>query len=171
MSSNSFSQKGYTLIELLLYVVTISSLVLAIGSFYLVVRETNNRAMVVSTVEQQGHFVMDHVTRTIRNADTITSPASGSSASSITLGISDAAKNPTIINISSNSVEAKEGAATAVKLSDSKVTVTNLTFKNLSYTGTPGIVQVLLTIEYKSDSDRDNYDYSKTFTSSVSLRP
>jgi hypothetical protein len=67
-------------------------------------------------------------------------------------------------------MQIKEGTGATVPLTNSKVTVSGLSFKNLTRSGTPGIVQVSFTISRVNTAGRNHYDYQKTFTSSAALR-
>lgn len=68
-------------------------------------------------------------------------------------------------------LQVKEGAAAAIALNNDKVEVSNLTFKNLTRTGTPGVVQVSFTIYRKNPNSRNEYSYQKTFTGTAAIRP
>lgn len=70
----------------------------------------------------------------------------------------------------SNAIQIKEGAGSAVPLSNSKVQVSGLTFTNLTRPGTPGVVQVSFTVSRVNAANRNEYDYQKTFTTTAALR-
>jgi prepilin-type N-terminal cleavage/methylation domain-containing protein len=94
-------QRGYTLVELLLYLailgVLMGSVTVFLGSA-LAVRVKNQS---IAEVEQQGALLMDTITQAIRNADSITSPATGASGDTLTLAMASAGVNPTIFSGSS----------------------------------------------------------------------
>ncbi len=71
---------------------------------------------------------------------------------------------------SSGVMQIKEGLANNVPLTNSKVEISNLTFKNLTRSGTPGVVQVSFTIYRVNPNNRSEYDYQKTFTGTAALR-
>lgn len=71
---------------------------------------------------------------------------------------------------SSGAMQIKQGAATAVSLNNSSVQLSSLSFTNLSRSSTPGVVQVSFVISRVNASNRNEYDYQKTFTSSTALR-
>jgi type II secretory pathway pseudopilin PulG len=66
--------------------------------------------------------------------------------------------------------EIKEGAGTSVPLTNSKIQMSSITFKNLSRSSTPGVVQVSFTLARVNVSNRTEYDYQKTFTATAALR-
>jgi len=104
------SERGFTLVEVLLYL-AISSIILGIISFFVfMMLETRVKNQTILEVEQQGLFVMQTISRTIRNAESINSPSVGASADSLSLSVFDALDNPTIFDVAGGSIRVKEGA-------------------------------------------------------------
>lgn len=163
-------QYGFTLIELLLYVSIVGSLLIAVSMFFATTVEARIKTQSIMEVDQQGTLVMDYMLQTIRNADSITTPAAAASGSSLTLVVTTGSLSPTIFDLSGTTLQIKEGAAAAIPLTNDKVTVSNLTFTNLSRSGTPGVVRVSFTISRVNTAGRNAYDYQKTFSSTATLR-
>lgn len=164
------SQAGYTLIELLLYVAIIGVLLGAVVGFLGTVTEARVKNQTISEVDEQGAAAMNYITQTIRNASSISAPAAGGVAStSLTLVVPTASLSPTIISLSGATLQVKEGAAAAIPLTNSKVQISNIAFKNLSRSGTSGIVQASFTISRINPTNRNTFDYEKTFTSSAEV--
>lgn len=67
-------------------------------------------------------------------------------------------------------IRSTEGAGSAIPLSSTKVQISGLTFTNLTRSGTPGVMRVSFTVTRLNPGNRNAYNYSKTFTSSASLR-
>src|SRR5674476_477978 len=95
-------RKGFTLIEMLLYLAILSIMVLAFSSFLSFSYTSRVKATVIAEVEQQGSQTMSLITQNIRNAASITAPASGVVASSLTLTEYTGAVSPTVFNQSVN---------------------------------------------------------------------
>jgi prepilin-type N-terminal cleavage/methylation domain-containing protein len=163
-------EKGFTLIELLLYIAVLSTAITAIFIFFFMMLQARVKNQTISEVEQQGSQLMQLMTQTIRNSNTINSPAVGSPSSTLSLGMDDVSKNPTIFDLSGGVLRIKEGSGAIVSLTNSQVTVTNLQFSNISRTGTQGTVRIEFTITYNNVSGRNEYEYSKTFYNSATLR-
>jgi len=164
------NQKGFTLIELLLYVSIVGAVILSISVFLSLLMQSRVKNQTIAEVEQQGIQVMQIITQTGRNAEAITSPAIGSSSVSLTLDVVTVAKDPTVFDLSGNAIRIKEGTGSAIALTNSRVTASNLTFKNLSRTGTPGTVRIQFTLTHINPSGRNEYDFSKTFYETATLR-
>ncbi len=170
MSSTHTTQKGFTLIELLLYVSIVGVLLGGVTVFFGTVLDARVKTQSAIEVEQQGQLVMDEILQTIRNANSITAPAVASTGPSLTLVVPTGSLSPTIFDLSGTTLQIKEGAAAAVALTNDKVEVSNLTFRNLTRGSTPGVVQVSFTVTRVNTIGRNEYDYEKTFTSSAALR-
>lgn len=165
------SSKGFTLLELLLYIAIVGSLLIAITGFYAMVAESRIKNQTISEVNQQGAAVMETITQAIRNANAITSPAAGASGPTLNLAMPTAGVNPTIFDLSGGgAVQIKEGIGAITPLTASNIQISNLIFKNLSRVGTPGVVQVTFTVSRVSSSGRNEYQHQKTFTSTAALR-
>lgn len=164
-------QQGYTLIELLLYLAITSVLLASLTAFFAMTLSVRTKNESINEVNQQGQLVMDSILQTVRNADSITVPATGFTTGTTTLAMTTAAINPTVISLSGATLQIKEGSSTAVALTNSRVIVSGLTIKNVSRSSTtPGSVQVGFTVSAVNTTGRNEYDYQKTFIGSASLR-
>lgn len=163
-------KKGFTLVEILLYLAVLSIIVFALSSFLFLAYTSRVRATVIAEVEQQGSQTMSIITQNIRNAVSITAPASGSTAASLTLTEYTGANSPTVFDQSGDTLRITEGVAAAVNITSNRVVVSNLSFQNLSRPSTPGVVQIKFTLTHINPSNRGEYIYSKDFTSTASLR-
>jgi type II secretory pathway pseudopilin PulG len=162
-------QSGYTLIELLLYVVIIGTLLTSITYFFGTAVDARVKNQTIAEVNDQGVATMDYITQTVRNASSITSPAAAGTGSSLTLVVPTGSLNPTIFNLSGTTLQVKEGTGTAVALTSDDIQVSNLTFKNLTGSGTTGIVQISFTLSRVNPNNQNAYDYQKTFISSAEV--
>ena len=163
-------QRGYTLIELLLYIAILGILLGALTSFFSVSLTARIKNESIVEVDRQGEFMIDMIARTVRAADSITAPTAGASGSTLTLAMPTAGVNPTIFNMSGTTLQIKEGAGATIPLNSGRVAVTGFTAKNLSRASTPGVIQVSFTVSAVNTTGRNEYDYQKTFTTSASLR-
>jgi len=162
--------KGFTLIELLLSISIPGLLAIGISDFYITVVSSKVKAQQIATVEQQGASVLQYITQIIRNAESITAPATGTSGTSLTLDVIDAAKDPTIIDVSAGRLRIAEGAQAPQFLTDSHTTISNLAFYNISRASTPGVLRTSFTLTSNSQSSLYEYTFSQNFASSASLR-
>jgi len=162
-------QSGYTLIELLLYVAIVGAVLTSVTFFFGITLDARVKNQSILEVNEQGTAVMDAITQTIRNGNSITAPTIGTSGASLTLVVPTGTLSPTIFNLSSGAVQIKEGAAALVPVTSSKVVVSSLTFKNLSRASTPGTVQVSFVISRLNPNNKNEYDYQKTFVGTAEV--
>lgn len=162
--------KGLTLIEILLYVVIVATILFAVSIFLSALLQSRIKNQTIAEVEQQGAQLMQLITQTARNAESIASPAQGLSTSSLTLNVIATTSDPTIFDLSSGVIRITEGTSSAVSLTNSRVTASGLTFQNLSRTNTPGTIRIQFTLTHINPEGKNEYNFSKTFTGSATLR-
>ncbi len=164
------ANQGFTLVEILLYTALISIMLFAVSDFYFLIIKSRVKNQTIAEVEQQAAQAIQMITQTARNAENVTSPGAGGSAAFLTLDAADAAKDSTIFDLSGGAIRIKEGVGSPIVLTNSRVIASGLNFQNLSYSGTPGIIRVSFTLSRANPENRNEYNYSKTFYASASLR-
>jgi len=164
------TQAGYTLIELLLYVAMVGVLLGAITVFFSISTDARIKNQSINEVNDQGTFALDYAAQTVRNATSISSPAASTSGSQLTLAVPTSSLSPTVFSVVGGVLQVKEGTATAIALTNSKIQVTSFSVTNLTRSGTSGIVQINLTLNRINAASRNEYDYQRTFTTSIGVR-
>lgn len=163
-------QSGFTLIELLLYVVVAAVILSAISLFIALVLEARVHNQVITEVEEQGRQAVQVVAQTLRNAESISDPPVGSVGISLAARLSDGANSPTVFTVNNGVLFVKEGARATIPLTNSRVIVTNLTFRNLSLPNTPGTVRFQFTLTHVNPDGRMEYNYAQIFRGSATIR-
>ncbi|MEK7631851.1 MAG: prepilin-type N-terminal cleavage/methylation domain-containing protein [Patescibacteria group bacterium] len=163
--------RGFTLIELLLYITLTSVMVAAVSGFLILTLQARVKHQTIAEVEQQGIAAMQRITQVIRNATSITVPAIGTSGSSVTLAVTPPGNSPTVFDLSAGALRITEGAGSPATLTNTRVTASALTFTNISRSAASETLRVQFTLTYASTSTRQEYDYSKTFTTTAHVRP
>jgi type II secretory pathway pseudopilin PulG len=165
------NQKGFTLVEMVLYVSLCSMILLALSTFLSFLLGSRVRSQSISEVNQQGFQVMHMMTQTIRNGRSITTPALGGASSTLSVITANALLNPTVFTSASGTMKIKEGSNNYISLTNKRVTVSNLLFENVSSSSsTEKIIRISFTVDYLNLSGRDEYSYTKTFKGSATLR-
>jgi len=160
---------GFTLVETALYVAITSILLLGITAFYTITLESRVRNQVVTEVDEQGAFVLRLITQTATNALSIDAPSSGA-ASSLTLTMPVSGDSPTELGLGGGAIYVREGAGSDINLTSSRVIASNLSFRNLTPAGSPGVIRISFTLEHVNPAVRREYDYAQTFYGTASLR-
>jgi Tfp pilus assembly protein PilW len=165
------SKRGFTLIELLLYVGLSSIILFVISMFLAMLLQARIKNQAIAEVDQQGLRALRVITEAVRNADAITSPAQGASAAALVLEMPAPPADPTRFDLNaSSSLRVAEGASAPVPLTNGRVTLSGLTFQNLSRPDTPGAVRIQFTMSYVNVSGKNEYRVEKTFTGTATLR-
>jgi Tfp pilus assembly protein PilW len=164
-------KSGFTLIELVVYIGIAVLLLSLIGSLYIALTQARVKHQIMSEVEAQGLQAMSVITQSIRNADSITTPALAGTGTSLSLATSNIApvRNPTVFTLSSGLITMTEGTGSAVPLTTPTVVVSGLTFQNVSRANTSGSVKVQFTVG-RTVTGRYERTYSKTFYGSGTVR-
>ena len=167
---DSHKNKGVTLIELLLYI-ALSAMILLVSSVFLsLLIRSRIKNQTIAEIGQQGTQIMQLMTHAIRNADNINSPTQGSSGTTLSLETSLGSTNPTVFQFSGGRIQMREGSGSLDNISSSRVTVSDLSFQNLSRAGTPGNIKINFTLTHNNPSGQNEYSFARTFTASSSLR-
>lgn len=163
-------RKGFTLVEMMLYVGICSVLLLSLSvalSFILSARVKNQT---VSEVNQSGTQVMQLVTQTIRNAKSVNNPTLGLSSSTLSIKTMDATKDPTVFDLASGTIRIKEGNGQYIPLTNKRVIVSGLVFKNTSASSTDGgSIEINFTITHINLGNTNEFSFSKTLFGSASF--
>ncbi len=163
-------KQGFTLIEMLLYMAILSVILLALSSFAFMSFQSRIKNQTIAEVEQQGNQIMDIILQTARNSATINSPSVQASGTSLSLNTYNVATTPTVFSLVGNNIQIVEGSGSAVNLTSGRVAASAVTFSNLSESGAPGTVRVQFTLSYINNAGTNEYDFTKTFYGTASLR-
>ena len=135
------NQKGFTLVELVVYIALISVVLGFFVTSFSLISQARARNVILSIVEQEGLQISQVLTHTIRNGGS-TTPQSAFNVVNGRLSIAESG----ISNY----------------LNSNYTTVTDLSFQNLSQSGKPSAIRFKFTIA-NSSSLSQRYQYSKTF--------
>jgi len=161
---------AFTLIELTLYIALAAVVLFGSSTMMALIFEARTKDMVVNEVEQQGDSALQIITQSLRNATAVNYPTPGTSTSTLSINTLVGANNPTIFNLAGDTIFMKEGGASAVALTNSRVAVATLNFQNLAELGANDNLRVAFTVAYNSTSTRQVYQYARNFYGSGSLR-
>ncbi len=167
---NLQANKGFTLIEVMIYVAIFSIVVGTLTTFALSMNSSRLRAQVMLEVNGQGASIVRTITQTVRNSTAITAPSAGNTAGALTLATSVSGTNPTSFSVTGETLYMTEGALSTVALTNNKVKLTNLVFTNLSRASTPGVVQMRFTLSNTASTTRVEQQYSVDFYGTAARR-
>lgn len=160
------NQKGFTLLELIIYIAIFSVFTLMLTDFFVTMGKVKAHTEVRSEVRQNLSQSLDRVARLIRQASGVNS----ASGNILNLAMADGVKNPTIITISGNALTIQEGLFPTVPLTSDKVIISNLNFYSIDNPSpAKASVQTAITVDYDAQ-DRPDYIYSSSATTTAVVR-
>lgn len=150
------SQKGFSLIELLIYVV-----IFAVASVFLVailtsVTQIQVREKSANEVNHQINFVGTTIERLVEDSSGIDIDA-GVSTSTLVLRMTTSSLDKTRIYASGTLIFLEEGTSTPIALTDSKVKVDNFSVVKYENPGSRAIVHVNLSFSYNTDNIKGKF--------------
>lgn len=165
--------KGFTLVELLLYIAIVVIVVGAIVMFLFVLQDSQVRNKVIAEVEQQGIQAIQEITKTIENARRIASPSPGSGGVLLELFMEEGDIDKIVFYEENGVLWEHQDLHEPVRLMNSRVQVSDLRFQNLATNGSPtsrDIIRVEFLLTYITATTKQIYNYSQHFYGSAILR-
>ena len=162
-------EKGFTLIEVLIYIAIIGIVVTSFITFSLSISETKNKNYVIQEVHANSRVALNLISQKIRGTQGVVNPTEGDTSNTLVLDIPDTDDNLTF-NVEGNVLNITEGTAIPLAITSDEVKVTNLVFSNLTPTGERANIMVEITVEYNNAGTDIEYTYSQNLQTAVSLR-
>ncbi len=164
-------QKGFTLIEALVYIALVSGILLAATSFAWNIVNTRTSAFSAQEVEQNGRFIMLKISKIMKEANQINSPAIGLSADTVSVKMDDAGTEIIMISQNGNNIEYQYNSDPVVELNSDLVEISNLQFTNLSSpSGNTRNIGVSFTLSHVDPANRQEWSYVQDYSTTIELR-
>jgi len=164
------SNRGFTLVELLLYVATAALILTAAVTLFAMVLGGRVKNQAVAEVEQQGAIAMQTVLSHIRNARGIDMPLQGIATATLVLDTMASSTDPVVVDIVSGTIRLVSGTGLPVALTNNRVIVSDLVFENFSAGAAFGTVRVRFTLTHVNPQQRGEFEWSKMFEGSAAVR-
>lgn len=156
------NKQGFTLIETLLYAVLVGIIVSGLISFSLVMISIKVKSEIIAEINNNINNLGDIVSREIKTAQEIISPAPGESSNSLIL---IAPVNNTKTITAANSQVTIADAAETINLTSNEIAVSGLNFVNL---GSPGQDSIRVTFTaHNQPAGSQEYIYSEQVQTAI----
>ena len=160
-------EKGFTFIELILYVAILTIILSALVPFAWNTVETGVKSAVQQEVNANTRYISERMKYEIRTATGINSVA----VTSISLATSTPATNPTIIDLSAGNIRIKQGAGSTINLNSANTVINSLTFTNFTSGNLKTKhIQFVMTVAASFAAARQEYQDSVVVESSAEVR-
>lgn len=152
-------RRGFTLVELIIYIAMFSLAAIALVGILIVVLRVNTKQVSSTEVADQLNLVLNTVTRVVRESSLIEKVYEGTNEAaacatfcSVKLRMANSSLDPTIVRADSTTkrVYLKQGAAAETELTNTKVSVNNLVFAKNDISGGHTTLEIDLSITYVS---------------------
>lgn len=163
--------KGFTLLEFLLYFGILAILIVTVLQILFQITEARIKSETIQEVTQNARIINESISDFVRNAQSVTSPTIGATGQSLTLVMSDAAKNPSVFSLDSGVLSLQKAGGVVMPLHTNEVTISSLSFTNVSYPSSPGAIRVVFTLQASAPAGARIYHHTETFYTTITIRP
>lgn len=170
-------KKGFTLVEMLIYIAVLSTVILTVSSFFLWIVRLNGKAKAMREVTDNAQRVMGVLSLEIKEAKSIYAPTSVFSTSTGQLSLEttkylSSGETQTYIDffLCEKRLCLKKEGQDPIALTSDSVEVKAMEFNQIATTSTIPSIRVSLTIDYKAPAEKPEYFASINTTSTVSIR-
>jgi len=162
------TQKGLTLIEVLLYIAIIGIIIQGFITFILSITSANSKTYVIQEVQANTRMALDVISQKIRAADDVITPSEGNSTSTLVLDMPNSDLDLTF-SIINGVLDITEETASSTPITSNEINISSLTFTNLATAGEKDNIKIEITAIYKTGESKE-FQYSQMLQTSVSLR-
>lgn len=165
---------GFSLIELLIYITIFSIMIGAVVGLAVLASGQKANSQATTDINYQGEAVMALISQSVHQATAINTPTAATNSPTLSLAMPVTSVNPTVFGTYNDGTTTRmrisEGnPAVQTNLTNSHVTVSNLTFTNMSLASTKGSVLINYTITYRTGSARQEFSVSKRFFGAATI--
>lgn len=167
------NQKGFTLIEMVIYLTIIGIVLSTIALFLLNLMGARAKTQAISEVLSSAQLIQTRLSEAVRHAQGINVAAStfSSDPGVLSLNMVDSARDPTIFSLTQNDgqFQVSEQGSPASVLTPDHVAIKNLVFTNLTSSEDVGIIQMQFTVETTSGSGTQAFFYDQAFQTTLRI--
>ena len=162
-------QKGFTIIELLLYMSLSVIMVTLIGGVGVNVLSSITSAKVEEDLQYNALFVIEKIRTYMYDSVGIETPSITGTSSILTLTMSDPLKNPTVIESIEGSIFVQEGTGEPLMLSGRNI-ITSAEFINVTPSGGAGTLRIELQMGLPAVRSGINPRNNTAFSTTINLQ-
>lgn len=157
MNKNITQQRGFGLIELILYLGITTIILSGISAFTILSMQSLAKGKIADNTLSQGDFAMSLILQRIRNSNGVNLPSAGANSASLIITSPTPSLNPTAFSLVAGQIIMQEGSAEAVALTPESVQITSLSFENLGQSPANASIRVTFTIQNLPTSNLSGY--------------
>ena len=166
--------KGFTLIELLLYLGIFSALLMVLVQLFGSIVTVNLESQANAAVSQDGRFILNEMSYTIRQANTFAAPSVGTTNSGSQLQFTTTGGKTYTYALSSDPAGQQKllisDGVSSEQLNSTGTTVSNLSFTRLQTTGTSSSTTITISFTLTSTTRETSGFHQENFQTTVGKR-
>ncbi len=166
-------QRGFTLIETILYILIIGMILSTLGLFLNHLLQARAKTLASSDLITAARTIQDVLGHAARAAEGINTSTStfGSDPGILSLNMVEVGVDPTVFSLTGadGQLQVSEAGGGNILLTTDEVAITNLVFTNLTGDDDTGIIQVQFTLEAVNTSGSAYFDYEQSFETTLRI--
>ena len=166
-------QRGFTLIETILYILIIGMILSTLGLFLNHLLQARAKTLASSDLITAARTIQDVLGHAARAAEGINTSTStfGSDPGILSLNMVEVGVYPTVFSLTGadGQLQVSEAGGGNILLTTDEVAITNLVFTNLTGDDDTGIIQVQFTLEAVNTSGSAYFDYEQSFETTLRI--
>lgn len=160
------SRKGYTLVELLIFLAISSVALVAFVGILVIVVQLQVRQTSTGSVQQESTALLQQMQYYVQNSSLVDMPINAVGTSTLRLRMASSSVDPTTITLVNGMVYLQQGSATATPLTSSRVTVSNLLFVRHANPPSHDTVSISFTTTYNAPANTEQF-FAQSFRTAV----
>lgn len=169
-NTNQTVSRGFSLLELLLYVAILSGLMIVVSDSFISLSKARGQAEARNEVNASIRFATERIRQDLKGASAVTTPILGTPSTTLTATVAGVT---ILYDTLAGQLRRKEGAAAYVPVTGTNVfvnvpTFTRLENYNAPLNATTTAIQVAMTFRYNASST--DWSYADTLRTTVTLR-
>lgn len=159
---------------MLLYIAIFSLIIGSILSVAMSIADQRIQNQVTQEVDYQGNMAINSITQNLRNANSINNPSPSNTSSSLSFNTPIASNNPSIYDVvmdqGVNRLRLRTGVSLSEYLTNTRVSISNLSFTNQAISGGRDSIYISFTLTYHNPTNKPQLSYQKNFYGVTTLR-
>lgn len=160
--------KGFTLVEIIIYLGIISVLVSSFVMFSVFISFSRNKVYVVEELQANIRFALDLISQKVRAADSVVLPNKAGTGDTLILDMPQTQPNLTF-SLQDGVLGITEEGGSFLAITSQRVLVSSILFSNLSEPGRKDNIRVEATFEYKGNESVE-FSFQQTAQTSITNR-
>lgn len=164
-------KKGFTLMEIMLYMMIATGILFAIISFSMQIMKISQKSTNIQEIQTNMDYIVNKLSSVIKSANGINALNStfGADDGSIGLNVSNLGKSPTVFYMEDSQIYLKEGSGDELKLNSDFTKCEKFKFEKITTPKFPD--QIMIDLECEPiNNDMDNSIQKLSIHTTVSLR-